>query len=145
MHYLIVSAIAWLLVYFFVGRRFFQLWAAGLIGVIITLVVDYFGTGHNLYIYPKGLFYIGSLPLFHFVQIYALSILYFNWLPREWNAKLFYTAYVSALFLSVEVLMHNLGAIVYPNWQLWYSYPLMIAGLSLMAYLAERLRLLKNT
>jgi hypothetical protein len=37
----------------------------------------------------------------------------------------------------VEAASHSLGAIVYLNWKLWYSYFVVMAGLLLLAYLAD--------
>ncbi|MHB8919183.1 MAG: hypothetical protein ACYC4H_14240 [Desulfocucumaceae bacterium] len=126
--------------YFLVGRRFIGLWKAGLIGVALAALVDYFGTKYNLYLYPGGLIYIGRLPLLHLVNTLATTILYLNWLPGPSNKRLLYTAYVSFILLGLEAFMFSVGAIIYPNWKLWYSYFLLLAGLSIIAYLSDYVR-----
>lgn len=135
--YAIYTAAGWLLVYFFVGRSFLDLWKAGLIGVALTVLVDYSGTKYNLYVYPGGIIYLGRLPLLHIINTLAMTVLYLNWLPRQWNKRLLYTAYVSFILLGLEAFMFSVGAVVYPNWKLWYSYFLLLAGLSLTAYLSD--------
>lgn len=135
--YFIYTAVVWLLVYFIVGRRFFGLWKAGLIGMVLTALVDYFGTKYNLYLYPGGLIYIGRLPLLHLLNALATTILYYNWLPGPWNKRLLYTAYTSFILLGLEAFMFSVGAIIYPNWKLWYSYFLLLAGLTITAYLSD--------
>lgn len=132
--HLFFAVAAWLIVLTLVGKNFFRLWKPGLIGVSIMFVVDYFGTRHNLYIYPGALIYIGKLPLFHILGIYATSIIYLNWLPTRFSKKLLYTIYISILFLSVEAFVYEQGGIVYPGWELWNSYFLIISGLLLFSY-----------
>lgn len=140
MHYLLYTLLDWGLIYFFVGKRFFLLWKAALIGLAITIIADYFGMKYNLYYYTKGIIYIGNQPVFALVNAFANVILYMNWLPRQWNKRVLYTAYVSILFLALEAAMYQAGAIQYPNWQLWYSYFLLNAGLLLVAYLSDLLK-----
>ncbi len=139
MLFLIFSIILWIAVYIFVGERFYKLWKPGLIGLGIMWTADYFGTKYNLYTYPIGLFYIGSIPVFHFTQVYASAILYLNWLPVSWSKKVLYTIYAAALILALEAFSHRLGYISYPNWKLSYSYFLILGGLLLLAYLSDRL------
>ena len=135
---LLLSALfTWTLVGLLVGRRFIRLWKAGLIGVAIMVVADYFGTRYNYYTYPGGIVYLSNLPLFLIILVYATSILYLNWLPARWEQRFLYTVYVAALYLAVEAVMYSAGAIAYPRWKLWYSYPLLLGGLSLLAYLSD--------
>ncbi len=138
-HYLIYTTIAWSLAYIFVGRRFLILWKASLLGVALTVLVDYFGTKYNFYVYPRGGIYLGNLPLFHLINSFAIMILFFNWLPRRWGRRLPYTIYASVIFLFLEAVMYSAGAISYPNWKLWYSYFLILGGLSLAVFLADLL------
>lgn len=120
------------------------MWKPGLMGTGLMMLVDYFGTKYNFYNYPAGIFYLWKLPVFHIIGTYALSILYFNWIPPRWGGRALYIIYVSALLLGLEAFMHTLGTLVYPRWKLWYSYFLLAAGLALMAYLSDKLGLLKN-
>jgi hypothetical protein len=120
-----------------VGRGFMRLWKAGLIGVAIMVVVDYFATRYILYAYPGGIVYLSNIPIFLIILVYATSILYLNWLPVRWVQRFLYTIYFAALFLALEAVMYSAGAIAYPRWQLWYSYPLLLGGLSLFAYLSD--------
>lgn len=133
--YGIAAAIAVTAVFFFVGRRFYRLWQAGFIGVGIMLLTDLAGTGYNLYVYPQGILYLGGIPVFNIALTYANSILYLNWLPRRHSRWVPYTVFASALFLFVEAIMHRLGAIIYPNWNLGYSFILLILGLLLLSHL----------
>ncbi len=137
---LLLSALfAWALVGLLVGRGFIRLWKAGLIGVVIMVAVDYFATRYNYYAYPYpgGIVYLSNLPLFLIILVYAISILYLNWLPARWEQRFLYTIYSAVLFLGLEAVMYSTGAIVYPRWQLWYSYPLLLGGLLLLAYLSD--------
>jgi len=102
------------------------------------VIIDVFATKYNFYTYPKGIVYVGNLPLFQVINAYGISILYLNWLPERWSKRIMYTAYVSVLFLAIEALMYNVGGIAYRNWKLWYSYFLNIAGLLLFALLSDR-------
>jgi len=106
---------------------------AGLIGVTIGIVIDYIGIKLNLYNYPKGILYIGGIPFFNILGIYAKSILYVYWLPRQWEDRLLYTVCISVFYLAVEAAVYSLGGIAYPNWRLGYSYFLLVAGLTLLA------------
>ena len=137
MPWIIYVTFLWVLVFILVGKRFYLLWEKGLLGVVLMLLVDYFGTKYNLYKYSKGLFYIGNFPLTHIIGIYAGSILYLNWLPQQRGKRILYTIYVSVPFLALEAAMHKAGAIIYPNWKLLYSYPLTIVGLLVLAYLTD--------
>ncbi len=135
---LLLSALfAWALVGLLVGRGFMRLWKAGLIGVAIMIVVDYFATIYNYYIYPGGIVYLFNLPIFLIILVYATSILYLNWLPARWVQRFLYTIYFAALSLALEAVMYSAGAVAYPRWQLWYSYPLLLVGLSLFACLSD--------
>ncbi len=137
MHYVIYTATVWGLVYFLVGKRFVMLWKAALFGVLLMIVVDYFGTKYNLYLYPRGYIYIGRLPVMHIINIYASSLLFLNWLPATWGKRMLYIVYISTIFLTLEALMYSAGAVAFPNWKLPYSYFLNIAGLSALAYLSD--------
>ena len=140
MHYLIYTAIDWGLIYFFVGKKFFKLWQTALIGLAIVIAADYFGIKYNLFYYTKGLIYIGNQPLFALINAFANCVIYLNWLPTEWGKRIAYTAYASVLLTAVEAAMYSVGAIQYPHWKLWYSYFLLNAGLLLMVYLSEILK-----
>ncbi|MEW6696089.1 MAG: hypothetical protein ACOY35_13135 [Bacillota bacterium] len=144
MHYLFYTLLSWGIIYLFVGRRFFLLWKAASIGLLIAVTVDYFGIKHNLYYYTEGIVYIGNQPLLGLISVFGSVILYMNWLPRQWNERVLYTAYVSVLFLAVEAAMYQAGAIQYPHWQLWYSYFLLNGGLLLVACLADLLGINPN-
>ncbi len=137
MSYLFEAALAWSMVYFFVDRRVSGLWKAGLIGVAVAVVTDYFGTKYNFYAFTGGIIYLGRLPLLHVIGMYPWTLLYLNWLPGRWTKRVMYNAYLSAIFLAVEAVMHSAGAIVYPNWKIWYSYFLIFWGLVLTAYLSD--------
>lgn len=120
------------------GHNFHLLWKGGLIGTGIMLVADTLGYLFNLYRYQSGMLMIGGfLPFLHIPDIFFTTMLFLNWLPRQWSWRLLYIIYVSAFFLAVEAIMYQAGAIVYPNWKLWYSYFLVTAGLSLTAYLND--------
>lgn len=136
MGYGIYAAFAFAAVILFVGRRFYKLWKAGFIGVGIMLIVDLLGTRYNLYAYQQGILYLGGIPALHIVQTYVSSILYLNWLPRRRDLRVPYTVFVSALFLVVEAIMYRIGAIIYPNWNLGYSFILLILGLLLLSHLS---------
>lgn len=144
MTYIIYAVITWAAVFLLVGRKLAYMWKPGLTGAGLMMLVDYFGTEYNLYNYPAGIFYLGKLPVFHIIGTYALSILYFNWLPSRWGQRVLYIIYVSALLLGLEAVMHSLGALVYSRWKLWYSYFLLGTGLFLMACLSDKLGLLKT-
>ena len=137
MHYVIYTAVVWGLVYFLVGKRFVMLWKAALLGVLLMVAVDYFGTKYNLYLYPRGYIYIGRLPVVQIINVYGSSLLFLNWLPTTWGKRMLYIVYISILFLALEALMYSAGAIAFPNWKLSYSYFLNIAGLSTLAYLSD--------
>ncbi len=144
MPYLIYTAAVWTAVCLLAGRRIFVLWKAGLVGVALQVLADYFGTRHNLYQYTEGMLYLGRLPLLHIVNVYAATMLFLNWLPRRWNNRILYIICSSAVFLAVEAVMHKAGGITYPNWKIWYSFFLLVAGLGLTAYIAELLKLLPS-
>ncbi|MDD4170523.1 MAG: hypothetical protein PHD36_09800 [Desulfotomaculaceae bacterium] len=127
------ALLAWVLVIIFVKKPVTGLWTAGFIGITIVAIADYTGISLNLYYYPGGIFYMGGIPLFLLLGTYAASILYLYWLPRQWRERFLYTAYVSVLFLAVEAVVYSLGGIAYPNWKLWYSYFLLVAGLTVLA------------
>jgi len=145
MHYLIYTVVDWGLIYVFVGKKFLKLWRSALIGLGITIVADYFGTKHNIYIYPKGYIYFGKIPVFSLLNSFANCILYLNWLPRRWVKRIPYTAYICVFFLTIEAAMYSVGAIQYPNWKLWYSYFLLNGGLLLMVYLSDLLKINPNS
>ena len=137
MHYFVYTLVIWGMVFLFVGKRFCNLWISGLFGVGLEVIVDTLAIKYNLYNYSKGIVYVGSLPLFQVINVYGVSILYLNWLPKQWSRRIMYTAYVSVLFLAMEALMYTVGGIAYPNWKLWYSYILCIPGLLLVAFLSD--------
>jgi len=134
---LLSALLTWSLVALLVGCGFMRLWKAGLIGVAIMVVVDYFATIYNYYSYPGGIVYLFNLPVFLIILVYANSILYLNWLPARWLQRFLYTVYFAVLCLALEAVMYSAGAIAYPRWQLWYSYPVLLGGLSLFAYLSD--------
>lgn len=139
MPFLIISVILLPFTIWTAGKNFDKLWKGALIGVGIMVVAD--TTGHllNLYHYQNGLIMLGGfLPVIQILNIFISSVLYLNWLPRHWSKRLLYTAYVSVLFLALEAIIFQAGAIVYTNWMLLYSYILNIAGLSLLAYLSDK-------
>jgi len=142
--YIIYAATVWTAVFLFVGRRLAYMWKPGIIGVGLMMLVDYFGTEYNFYKYLEGIFYLGKLPVFHIIGTYAVSILYFNWLPPRWSGRALYIIYVSTLLLGLEAYMHFTGALVYPQWKLWYSYFLVASGLVLITYLSDKLGLLNK-
>lgn len=138
MPHLITVLAIFLLFYFLVGRNFFKLWKVGLIGVGIMMVADYAGFRLNLWHYQNGLFTIGNfMPVFHIVNIYLVSIIFINRLPSHWGKRALYIVYFSVLSLAVEAWMFRNGGIIYPNWKMWYSYFLILGGLSLLAYLSD--------
>lgn len=135
MLYLLYAFFSWTLLLLFVKRHIPGIWKGGFIGIIIVAIVDFIGVNLNLYYYPAGIFYIGRIPLFLFVGSYAMSVLYLYWLPRQWRNRMLYTVYISVFFLAIEAVVYSLGGIAYPNWKLWYSYFLLVAGLTLLAVL----------
>jgi len=135
--YLIYMLIAFAAIFVFVGKRFYKIWMCGFIGVGIMLLVDLLGTGYNFYAYPRGILYLGGIPVLHIFQTYASSILYLNWLPRRRELRVAYTILASALFLAVEAIMYHTGAVIYPNWNLAYSFIILIFGLSVLGYLSD--------
>lgn len=123
------------------GRNFTRLWKGGLIGVGIMLVADTAGHFLNLYHYQNELIMIGGvIPAVHVFNMFLFSMLYLNWLPQSRAKIILYTVYTSVLFLSIESVMYRAGAIVYLNWELWYSYFLIFFGLLLLAYLSDFMR-----
>ncbi|ACV63703.1 hypothetical protein Dtox_2948 [Desulfofarcimen acetoxidans DSM 771] len=141
MPWLIYTSAICLLASILVGRRFYILWAKSLLGVLIMVIVDTLGTELHLYYYKHGLLYIGNLPVLHIIAVYATTLLFLNWLPQENPKKILYTLYCSFIFLFLESLMYRAEAIIYPNWQLYYSFFLTFSGLLVLIYL---LNLLKN-
>jgi len=138
MPFLIKALIVFPLFYFTVGRNFFRLWKAGLIGVGLMMIADYIGFKLNLYVYQGELIRIGGfMPLLHIFNVYLISIMYLNWLPEQWSKRILYTVYASALFLAVEAAVFSAGGIIYPNWSIIRSYFLIVGGLSLLAYLSD--------
>lgn len=138
MAFLMKSLISLPVFYFLAGHNFHCLWKGGLIGVGIMLAADTAGHYLNLYHYRNSQFMIGGfMPLPHIFNMFLISMLYLNWLPRQWPERISYTAYMSALFIVIEVIMKRAGAIEYLNWELWYSYLLIFVGLSVLAYLSD--------
>jgi hypothetical protein len=138
MPHFIMTLISIPVFYFLIGSNFFRLWNAGLIGIGIVLAADYSGYRLNLYQYQNGLITLGNwLPVFHIINMYLISMMYLNWLPKQWSKRIMYTVYFSAFALVIEAIMYRAGAIAYYNWKLWYSYFLTFVGLSLLAYLSD--------
>jgi protein-S-isoprenylcysteine O-methyltransferase Ste14 len=70
--------------------------------------------------------------------MFASTIIFLNWAPREWHKRFGYIAYFAGIYLLVEAFMYQSGAISYLKWRFWYSYILMIAGLSFVLYLSDK-------
>ncbi|OPX84008.1 MAG: hypothetical protein A4E54_02973 [Pelotomaculum sp. PtaB.Bin117] len=134
MSHILFALFAWAICLIFVKKRVQELWLAGIIGVAIMSLVDYVGIKLNLYSYPRGVIYIGEIPLFQFFGTYAMSIIYLYWLPGRWRDIFPYTAYISVFYLTIEAVVYSFGGIAYPNWRLGYSYFLLIGGLTLLAF-----------
>lgn len=130
MPHLLYAFFSWTLLLIFVKTRFPRLWMGGFIGIAIGTVVDFIGIKLDLFYYPEGFFYIAEIPIFNLFGTYAMSILYLYWLPSRWRNRFLYTAYISVIFLAIEALIYSFGGIAYPNWKLWYSYFLLVAGLT---------------
>lgn len=137
MPYIVQALIIFPVFYFLAGHNFLRLWRGGLIGVGVALVADITGHQLSLYHYVNGILVIGAYPFIHFFNIFIFTMLYLNWLPREWTKRIIYTVYISVIFLAVEAMMFQANAIVYQHWKLSYSYFLDIGGLLLVAYLYD--------
>lgn len=138
MPYIVKTLIIFPVFYFLAGNNFLQLWRGGLIGVGVVLMADIVGHQLSLYHYLKGIIVIGGVyPILHLFNMFLITMLYLNWLPREWTKRILYTIYVSVIFLAVEAVMFQANAIVYLHWKLWYSYFLDIGGLLLVACLHD--------
>lgn len=123
-------------------------WAiSGIIGVALAVFVDSIFISYGLYRYEKSLFIInGTFPVCHLFYTYASTIIYLIWLPKHWQDQILYTVFLSTAFLIVEAIMHQFGAIVYIKWSLWYSYPVILFGLSFLCIIASKFKLyLPNT
>ncbi|MFZ5647791.1 MAG: hypothetical protein ACOY30_09265 [Bacillota bacterium] len=102
------------------------------------MAVDYAGFRMNLYDYHNGIIMLGGfMPLLHTLNIFIISMMYVNWLPRGWSIRLLYNVYLSVIFLALEASIYKAGSIVYHNWKLGYSFLLIIGGLYLLAYLSD--------
>ena len=145
MPFLILALIVFPIFIFLAAHRFPGLWKGGLIGVGIMILSDYAGYRLNLYAYQRELIMVGVLPVFHIFDIFIVSMLFLNWLPQQWSRRIPYILFFSALSLAVEGAMYNAGAIIYVNWHLGYSYLVLIAGLSLLAYLSDLILWIKTT
>lgn len=143
MPHLIFALISWLVLLIAVRKnRIAQLATSGIIGVVLAVIVDSLCISLGLYRYEKMLFTIdGNISFFHYFYIYSTTILYLNWLPHNRKKRILYTVFLSGLFLVVEAIMHQYGAIVYLKWRLIYSYPLIISGLSVVSALTNKLKL----
>lgn len=118
-------------------EKFSKYWKGGVIGVLIMFLADSLSIKLNYYVYPEGMLYIGSLPVFHIVNIFLISMLFLNWNPGSWWRRILYTMYVSVFLLALEALLLSAGVIVYYNWKLTYSYLLLVGGLLLLSYLND--------
>lgn len=116
----------------------------GFIGLVLAALVDYFGTQYNLYVYPGWSVYLGKLPLVHLVNIYAISVLFLYGLPSEWKKRIEYILCAATVFLALEAFAFQSGAIAYPRWELWFSYFLIIAGLSLLSFFSDFVKIPKG-
>ena len=56
-------------------EKFSKYWKGGVIGVLIMFLADSLSIKLNYYVYPEGMLYIGSLPVFHIVNIFLISSL----------------------------------------------------------------------
>lgn len=137
MAHLILAGISAAITAIFVNRNIIKLWKAGLIGIGIMLIVDNLGAKFGYYNYPGGNIYLGPIPVTHIIYIYLISIIFLNWIPRRWDKRILYIIYISALFLAVEAVMFSAGAIAYQKWKFWYSYFLLVTGLSLLTFLSD--------
>ena len=138
MPYIVKALIVFPAFYFLAGHNFLRLWRGGLIGVGVALVADIVGHQLILYHYVNGIIMIGGVyPFIHLFNIFIFTMIYLNWLPREWTKRILYTVYVSVIFLAIEAMMFQANAIVYLHWELWHSYFLDIGGLLLLAYLND--------
>ncbi len=143
MPHLIFTIVSWLVLLITVRKnRIAQLATSGIIGVILAVIVDAFFISLGLYRYEKTFIKIGgTIPIFHLMYVYATTIIYLNWLPNYWGKRILYTVFVATAFLVVEAIMNQLGAIVYPKWQLWYSYLVILIGLSALSTITNKLKL----
>ena len=137
MQFIIFAIIQWSLVLIFAKEKLYYLWKLGFIGVAIILLVDYPLTLLGFYSYPNGLIYLGSLPVFHFVEGLASSILFINWLPDSLIYRFIYIPIASLIFITEELIMKYYGGIVYLRWNTFESYLLILIGLSLFTYLKD--------
>ncbi|MDF9409202.1 MAG: hypothetical protein A4E52_01685 [Pelotomaculum sp. PtaB.Bin013] len=135
MSHILFALFAWTICLVFVKKRYPEFWLAGFIGVAMMASIDYIAIKLNLYNYPDGIIYIGGIPLFQYFGTYAMSIIYLCRLPGRWKDRFLYTAYIAVFYLAVEAAVYSLGGIAYPNWKLGYSYFLLIAGLTMLAFL----------
>lgn len=141
MPHLILMLTVFTVFFFLAGSNHYKLWKTGLIGVGIMMAADYAGFRLNLWRYEGEMVTIANyMPLFHIISIYFFSMIFINWLPENWSKRALYIIYFSVLSLAVEAWMFSHGGIVYPNWKMWYSYFLVIGGLSLLAYLSDFVR-----
>lgn len=137
MSYLILAGLSIIITVLWIKGKLYKLWKAGAIGVGIMFIVDSLGAKLNLYSYPAGILYLGAIPLFHIIYIFFISIIFINWIPRNWSKRFLYIIYISVLFLGIEAVMYSIGAISYQNWKITYSYILTVSGLTLLVYLYD--------
>jgi hypothetical protein len=137
MAYLILAGLSTIITVIYVNKNIARLWKTSAIGVGIMLFVDSLGTKLSYYNYTEGIIYLGSIPVFHIIYTYIMSMLFLNWLPPHWAKRVLYIIYISVLFLVVETVMFSAGAIVYIKWKIWYSYFLLVGGLLLLAFLSQ--------
>ncbi len=141
MPFLIKALIILPIFLFTTAKNFLKLWKVGIIGVLIMVAADYIGYRYNLYKYKECLVMLGGfLLLFNIFNLFLVSMMFANWLPKTWPKRILYTIYMSVIFLAIEAVMYTNNAIYYPNWKLWYSYFLNIGGLSLMIFLWDLVR-----
>ena len=143
MPHLILAIVSWMVLLIKVGKSRIAQWAiSGIIGVALAVTVDSVLISYGLYRYEKALFVInGIFPVCHFFYTYASTILYLNWLPKHRREQIIYTIVLSTVFLVVEAIMHQFGAIIYLKWNLWYSYPVILFGLSFLCTIASKFKL----
>lgn len=135
----LIKALVFIVIFLWTAAdNFPRLWKGGLVGTGVMLVVDTLGNLFNLYHYKSNFAMLGGyMPLTHIPDIFFTTMLFLNWIPRQWPRKLLYIICASVIFLAVEAVMFQAGALVYLKWRFWYSFFLDIAGLSLTAYLSD--------
>jgi len=138
-----LAIVSWAVLLIIVGKSRIAQWAvSGIVGVTLAVIVDSVLISYGLYRYEKSLITInGIFPVCHFLYTYASTIIYLNWLPKHRREQILYTVFLSIAFLVVEAIMYQFGAIVYIKWNLWYSYPVILFGLSFLCIIASKFKL----